>query len=48
MELGAAEVQPSECQNHHRTKIKSGIGKQNFSIPLLQKLYFWEEKTKKT
>jgi hypothetical protein len=46
MELGAAEEQPSKCQNHHRTKIKTGIGKHNFSIPFYKDFIFGKKKLK--
>jgi len=44
MELGSAEEQPNKCQNHNCTKIKSGVGKQKFSTPLLR-FNFWTRKT---
>ncbi len=43
MELGSVEEQPNKCQNHNCTKIKSGVGKQKFSIPFFR-LNFWGRK----
>jgi hypothetical protein len=48
MELGSAEEQPIKCQNHNRTKMKSGIVKKQFFNPFFLDLIFGQEKTKKT
>lgn len=48
MELGSAEEQPNKCQNHNRTKIKSGIDEQQFFNPtFINDLIFGKKKLKK-